>query len=160
VTDVQRATLQPVAEQLERARQPFTLMARVAAKTQRVDEFRLALRLRRQPPGLGSFEIAVEPGGSLLTLFGELVLIVKVNESTKSHDALLRALASEGVFVGTAAQWSRGQHTAERVLMVKPRIPSLSLALDACRALVLALHVAAVPEPAHPAPVSKRRPLV
>ncbi len=147
VLQVQGQVLTSFARRLARIGYPTVLHARRADCDDAVDELRLVLRPPRQTPGLLAFEVAVESGDRLFAGLAEPVMVVKVEERSVAHRALLEVCAAEPAFVGALLQWSRGQFTEERVLLVKPRIPSSELCVALCRLLLVGLQGAAAPEP-------------
>jgi hypothetical protein len=87
-----------------------------------VDETRIRVRLPRRPPGLLSLEVAFEEGGGRFVV---PCVLVRADEGS----AIYHSLASEGV-------WMRAPSPDERILVVRPSLPTPAQVLALLERLV------------------------
>ncbi|MGC4089891.1 MAG: hypothetical protein QM756_18790 [Polyangiaceae bacterium] len=105
--------------------------ARIPDGSQKPDELRLLVRLRKALDGLSAMEVGVELLPSLGGFVAEPFVLVRVREGSAAE----RAVPTAGV------TWQRGRRVDERVAVLRPSLPSPRACAALAKELVLALQI-------------------
>lgn len=135
-----RRALRRLAGKAELVAQP---LGRSCTGASELDELRLAIHPTRALEGLIGIELAIELQPSLAGQSSSPVVIVRAAEGSLCQRALPRQLS-----------WTRGRSAEERAALVRPKLPSLALAV----ALVRELSAAASEPPASERSERRRQP--
>ncbi|MEY4549090.1 MAG: hypothetical protein RL685_5285 [Pseudomonadota bacterium] len=135
-----RRALRRLAGKGELVAQP---LGRSCTGASELDELRLAIHPTRALEGLIGIELAIELQPSLAGQSSSPVVIVRAAEGSLCQRALPRQLS-----------WTRGRSAEERAALVRPKLPSVALAV----ALVRELSAAASEPPANERSERRRQP--